>query len=205
MGLPGRLLSLTTSVSPAYVRFPTKKTFLFVPLGWAKFVERSSFSHDVDSQNLRLLSTRGGRFCADENFSDFFKQKAVLLKRPSFMPERPRRGSFLRPKFQSAISSPGFARLLGRFENLTAGQRSPASRLTNTSVLPSAHPPRRGFRSSAELRFLNRLRGRARHPSAHNPRKITRVHKNFLRCAQKPCFFGDFASGACFPGSECAL
>ena len=47
--------------------------------------------------------------------------------------------------------------------------------------------------------------GSPRHPPPHNPRKIARAHKNFLRCAQKPCCPGDFASGACFPGSECGV
>ena len=121
------------------------------------------------------------------------------------MPGLPRRGSFLRPKFQCAISSPGFARLLGRIGNLTAGQNSPANHPASTFVLPSANPPRRGFRGSAEPRCLNRLRGWARHPPAHNPRQIARVRKNFLRKAQKPRFSVALTSGACFPGSVCAL
>ena len=32
-----------------------------------------------------------------------------------------------------------------------------------------------------------------------------RAHKNFLRCAQKPCFSVALPLGACFPGSGCAL
>ena len=43
---------LIASARSAYVRFPTKKTFLLALVGRAKFVEPSSFSHDVDSQNL---------------------------------------------------------------------------------------------------------------------------------------------------------
>ena len=52
---------------------------------WAKFVERSSFSHDVDSQNLRLLSTRGGRFCRNSNFCDSPKTGSALPKQAFFL------------------------------------------------------------------------------------------------------------------------
>ena len=87
----------------------------------------------------------------------------------------------------------------------TPGNAHSRNRQVNSSVCAPSSPPRRGFRGSAEPRCLNRLRGWARHPPAHNPRQIARVRKNFLRKAQKPRFSVALTSGACFPGSVCAL
>ena len=55
-----------------------KKTFLLAPLGRAKFVQPLFLSHDVDSQNLCLPTTRGGRFCKNENLCNFQKTGSVL-------------------------------------------------------------------------------------------------------------------------------
>ena len=124
-----------------------------------------------------------------------------------FMPGQPRRGSFLRPKFQCAIYPPhifslrsnkrgprgrplasvagsilakqdGTRALLGRIGNLTAGQRAPASHPTSTFALPSADPPRRGFRGFVKPRFRNRRSGPVRHPPAH---KVRRAPRQFTR------------------------
>ena len=42
------------------------------------FAQPLFLSHDVDSQNLRTPTTPGGRFCANENFSDFLKAGSAL-------------------------------------------------------------------------------------------------------------------------------
>ena len=82
--------------------------------------------------------------------------------------------AFLRSKFQSAISAfprkarSRFARSagplgLGRFENLTAGQGGHASLSANSLAVPSANPPRRGFRGLWGRDAEHRPRSWARH------------------------------------------
>ena len=62
------------------------------------------FSFDADSQSFCRSTTRGRRFCKNGNFSVSFKQKAVLLKRSFFKPERPRRDAI-------PVTTPGWVRL----------------------------------------------------------------------------------------------
>ena len=71
--------------------------------------------------------------------------------------------------------------------DLNAGQRAPASRLTNTFVLPSAIPPRRGFRKPVGLRFLTPASGQGTTPSATqaSPNRPS-YPQNFSRFARKP-------------------
>ena len=59
---PVRILFLTASGQARFLPSLRRGGFSLLYIGRAKYVEPSSFSHDVDSQNLRLSTTRGGRF-----------------------------------------------------------------------------------------------------------------------------------------------
>ena len=132
-----------------------------------------------------------------------------------FMPGRPRRGRFFAAAaagfFWREVRRPGSAlrpppRLGARYRaklgiwragtpspsrkglrDLNAGQNSPANHPASTFVLPSADPPRRGFRSSAELRFLTPAPGQCTTPSATQaaPNRPS-YPQNFSRFARKP-------------------
>ena len=88
---------------------------------------------------------------------------------------------------------------------MTAGQRAPASHSTNTLVLSSANPPRRGFRKPADLRFLNRLRGRARHPPPHNARHAAQFSRTVRAKPERLEIVAAYGGRAWLPGSGCAL
>ena len=99
------------------------------------------FSFSAGAVTFVPPTTPGGRFCKNENFSDFFKQKAVLLKRPSFMPERP---PATHPKSPPHIIS---------FHSM---MRGPRARFSASWVQTSARGPRRGrFFAAVPLRGIN--------------------------------------------------
>ena len=101
----------------------------------------------------------------------------------------------------------GTRALLGRIGNLTAGQRAPASRLTNAFVLPSADPPRRGFRKPAGLRCLTPASGQGTTPpTPHIPALSHPVQSQFIpfvqgpgECAGAPGLFSRFVGAKITP------
>ena len=127
-----------------------------------------------------------------------FEREGALLKGPfSFLRPVPLRGingprAFLRSKFQSAISAfprkarSRFARSagplgLGRFENLTAGQGGHASLSANSLAVPSANPPRRGFRGLWGRDAEHRPRSWARHRPG--PLRLGRSSERVSACS----------------------
>ena len=71
--------------------------------------------------------------------------------------------------------------------DLNAGQRAPASLPTSAFVVPSADLPRRGFRSSAELRFLTpALRAGAAPSSTQGAQSSPAVYPEQFAQARKP-------------------
>ena len=120
------------------------------------------------------------------------------------MPERPRRGRFFAATaagfFWREVRRPGSAlrpppRLGARYRaklgiwragtpsasrkglrDLNAGQNSPANHPASTFVLPSASPPRRGFRGSAEPRCLTPALGRCGTLQHSPPHTFPRCH-----------------------------